>query len=231
MVGQNQRRPFPLTWSTEAQWKPLHPSWSSDGSKMVFYEDDNTSPTSSVHRLVVFDLVKNERHQLTDGPCDEHPVWSPKGDWIAYTHYLRYDHSYAERRIWLIRPDGSEQRPMTDEKGKNIEGWWPSWKPGGEWVSSHSGGLKLISRSPAKTEWDKDPLPILGEHTPGTFMNHHWGVHGWLLTGGGNSRLLHADGGSARMLAEGGSFNDSDPHSERIRWGSTPSEIPVRSEK
>ena len=76
MDGKNQRRPFPLVWNQQARWAPLHPSWSLDGNKMV-YEEDDRSGGSSIKRLVVYDLQKKERQQLTDGPRDQHPVWSP----------------------------------------------------------------------------------------------------------------------------------------------------------
>ena len=84
--GKNFRRPFPLVWNRQARWAPLHPSWSPDGSKIVYEEDERTAPTSKVTRLVLYDLTQKARKQLTDGPRDQHPAWSPKGDWIVFTH-------------------------------------------------------------------------------------------------------------------------------------------------
>ena len=181
--GKNQRRPFPLVWNAQEKWAPLHPSWSPDGTNIVFEEEDRTTPESSITRLVLYDLQRKERRQLTDGPRDQHPVWSPKGDWIAYTHYLRYDNAYADRRIWLIRPDGSEQKPVVDEKGKPINGWWPSWNPGGTKVSFDSDSVLRVA-SPDKGSIQKiDPLYIMGVRSPWLLMGHHWGKRGWLWIG------------------------------------------------
>jgi len=229
MDGKDLHRPFPLVWNEKERWEPLHPSWSPDGKKMVYEEDDSTAPTSFVTRLVIYDFQKRERQQLTNGPRDQHPVWSSCGDWIAYTHHLRYDHTYAVRRIWLIRPDGSEQKPVVDEKGKMICGWWPAWNPEGTEIScTDAGGLRFLSFAPAKAKWSKDPLPILGERSPYTFMAHHWGKHGWLISTGG-VRLLYADSNSARMLAETGTYKSTDPHGEEARWGSRPYDIPAHA--
>jgi len=213
--GKNLHRPFDMIWNEKERWVPVHPSWNPDGTKLVYEE------IGPVSRLVLYDLKKKERRLLTNGPRDEHPVWSPKGDWIAFMHMS------PRTYIWLIRPDGSEQKPVLDEKGKTIFGWWPSWNPEGTEVScTDAGGLRFLSLSPAKTKWSKDPLPILGECSPYTFMAHHWGKHGWLMNVG-PIRLLHADGNSARMLAKAGVYKFSDPHNEVARWGNAPYEIPV----
>ena len=230
--GKNQRRPFPLVWNKQARWAPLHPSWSPDGTKIVYEEDDRTMPTSSVTRLVLFDLQTKERKQLTKGPRDQHPVWSPKGDWIVFTHYLQYDHQKSVgRSIWLIRPDGSEQKPMVDEEGKTIFGWWPSWNPEGTIVSITSGvGLEFASITNSRAKWIDDPLPILGESSVYTFLGHHWGKHGWLLSAG-SIRLIYLDMQSARFLAKAGVYKTSDPNSEEARWGSIPQDIPKRASR
>jgi hypothetical protein len=183
--GKNLHRPFPLIWDSRTRWAPLHPSWSPDGTRIVYEEEDRNSPESSVTRLVLFDLRLNKRTQLTAGPCDEHPVWSPKGDWIAFTHnlYDQSDRAYSDRRIWLIRPDGSELKPVLDRKGKTIFGWWPSWNPEGTRVSINTGLLVLADVTSNKTE-RLDPLYIMGVRSPYLLMGHHWGKRGWLWIGG-----------------------------------------------
>jgi len=221
--GKNLHRPFDMIWNEKERWVPVHPSWSPDGTKLVFEEIGLTAP---VKRLVLYDLKKKERRLLTNGPRDEHPVWSPKGDWIVFTHnlYDKADREYSDRRIWLIRPDRSEQKPVVDEKGKTIFGWWPSWNPEGTKVSINEGVLRIASLSPTKVEWI-DPMLTLGECSPYTFMGHHWGKHGWLLSEG-PIRLINPDKKSARLLAKAGVYKFTDPNSEEARWGSPPQDIP-----
>lgn len=222
MDGKNLRRPFDMIWNQNERWVPVHPSWSPDGTKLVYEEINCTEPTSSGARLVLYDLQKKERRQLTDGPHDEHPVWSPKGDWIAYTHYLQYDNRKSDRRIWRIRPDGSEQKPVLDVQGKPIKGWWSSWNPEGTKVSINNGLLVMADVTTNKTE-RIDPLYILGARTPYLLSGHHWGKHGWLLCAG-PIRLINLDKSSGRNLAMAGVYKFTDPNSEEARWGSAPSE-------
>lgn len=224
--GKNLHRPFEPIWNEKEKWTPIHPSWSPDGTKLVFEEIERTSPRARMQRLVVYDLKTKERKLLTEGPNDEHPAWSPKGDWIAFTHnlYDKGDKEYSDRRIWLIRSDGSEQRPVMDEKGKTICGWWPAWSPEGTKVSINGGILKIGSLLPTKTEWI-DPMLTLGECSPYSFMAHHWGKRGWLLSVG-PIRLINPDKKSARMLAEAGVYKVSNPKSEEACWGKAPHDIP-----
>jgi serine/threonine protein kinase len=50
------------------------------------------------------------------------PVWSPRGDWIAF---VRSHH--AQSAVWGIRPDGSGSRQMAS-------GWSPCWSADGRWL-------------------------------------------------------------------------------------------------
>jgi len=218
--GKNLHRPFDMIWNEKERWVPVHPSWSPDGTKLVFEEIGLTAP---VRRLVLYDLKKKERRLLTNGPRDEHPVWSPKSDWIAYTHYLRYDNSYGIRRIWLMKPDGSEAKPITDDKGKDVNGWWPSWNPEGTEVSFDGNSMLRFAPWGGGTVRKIDPLYILGGRGPWQLNSHHFGKHGWLLSVGW-IRLINLDRVSGRNLAIAGIYKFSDPHSEIAHWGSEPSE-------
>jgi hypothetical protein len=67
-----------------------------------------------------------------------------------------------------------------------------------------------------------DPLPILGESLPYTFMAHHWGKRGWLLTNGGAVRMIDANTMRARLLAAGGTYDST---SKDNRWGAEPVDL------
>ena len=215
--GKNLHKPFDPVWNDKEHEHVLHPSWSPDGSKIVYCKD--------TRELGIFDLKTKNRTKLTDGPHDEHPTWSPKGDWIAFTHnrYDNADKAYTDRRIWLIRPDGSEQKPVVDEKNQPIFGWWPSWSPDGTKVAINAGGLAIAGLVSNRVEY-VDPLPILGERLPYTFMAHHSGKSGWLLTNGGAVRVIDVTTMRGRLLAAGGTYD-----AISNRWGAVARDIPRRN--
>ena len=220
--GRNLHRPFPLVWNAQERWSPVHPSWNPDGTKFVFEEIERTTPQAKLRRLAIYVLQNKERRQLTDGSRDRHPVWSPKGDWIVYTHYLRDD-----RRIWLIRPDGTEQKPVVDEKGKTMFGWWPSWNSDGTKVSFDGDYILRIASISGGNVQKIDPLYIIGERGPWLLGGHHWGGRGWLLCAGRNIVFLDATTLKARMIGCGGivSAEVSGATSEVSCWGVTPTDL------
>jgi len=66
------------------------------------------------------------------------PAWSPKGNWIAYSG--RWEGRF---RIFLVRPDGSDLRLITQGPGNHED---PSWAPDGRHVvfsSNARGGYDL----------------------------------------------------------------------------------------
>ncbi len=96
------------------------PSWSPDGKRMVYKKDAH---------LVILDLTTSAVTNLTEpGPQhDNFPQWSPKGDVIAFTS----DRGSAEDfRLYLIRPDGTGLRKLTDSPGDGHS----IWSPDGQWV-------------------------------------------------------------------------------------------------
>lgn len=219
--GKNLHRPFEPVWNDKEKERVLHPSWSPDGSQIVYCKDSR--------QLGIFDFKTQKRTKLTDGPRDEHPTWSPKGDWIAFTHnrYDNADKAYTDRRIWLIRPDGSKQEPVVDEKNQPIFGWWPSWSPDGQHVGIANGFLAIGSVTTNQFAY-VNPMPILNELLPYTFMAHHWGKRGWLLTGSRSIRLIDSKAVRGRLLAAGAIYDAS---SKDSRWGIPPEDIPGRTKE
>ena len=146
--GKNLRRPFEPVWNEQKKERVLHPSWSPDGTKLVFCVQSDSL------KLAIYDMLKKGRRLLTSGPRDEHPVWSPKGDWIVFTHnlYDKDDRKYSDRCAWLIHPDGSEQKSVADEKGEPVGGWWPAWNPEGTKVSIFDGILWFVADSSGQWE-------------------------------------------------------------------------------
>ncbi|WP_026905145.1 DPP IV N-terminal domain-containing protein [Pedobacter glucosidilyticus] len=63
---------------------------------------------------------------------DYQPAWSPDGKYIAYYHI---DKEVAKNGIWLITPDGKENRLWHSGVGAET----PTWSPDGQWIAFSQG--------------------------------------------------------------------------------------------
>ncbi len=89
------------------------PEWSPDGSQLVYQSDRTGSP-----QVYIMDVRTRQERRLTfNGTYNDAPSWSPDGRWIAY-----HRRSGGEFSIYLIRPDGTEERMLT-------QGEDPTWAP------------------------------------------------------------------------------------------------------
>lgn len=94
------------------------PSWSPDGSKIVFVGD---SPSPD---LFVIDLQNGTLMSLTNNDFPEaHPVWSPDGSKIVFASRREFDWD-----IYVINIDGTGLTQLTKNYRDDIE---PSWSPDG----------------------------------------------------------------------------------------------------
>lgn len=110
------------------------PSWSPDESAIVYRVASQGRST-----LRIIDVATKQARDVTTGAVnDNSPVWSPQGDFIAFTAKRGTDKDYD---IYVIRPDGSGLARLTHGPGNQSH---PAWSPDGEWIAftSANGGFK-----------------------------------------------------------------------------------------
>ena len=94
------------------------PTWSSDGNRIAFTRSTN------VAHIHVMQADGTGVRRLTDDDLavEGEPAWSPDGRWIAYTRASGSEF----REIWVVRPDGSGRRSVTE---LNAKSYAPAWAP------------------------------------------------------------------------------------------------------
>jgi Tol biopolymer transport system component len=105
-----------ITQTPAARDDEAGPSWSPDGMQIAF---DETSGRGSV--VIVRNLADGTERTITEGHVDDGPAWSPDGSLIAFNRSRLEGGGFD---VWLVRPDGSGLRRLTDHGGFN-----PAWQP------------------------------------------------------------------------------------------------------
>lgn len=118
------------------------PSVSPDGRYIVYLANDGGHGN-----LWVLDVSTGESRQLTfeQDPTKTVgvPIWSPDGSTIVY--FVSFTGGWGRGAEWLVDPDGSNVRKLTDEAA------YAAWSPDGKWLyygefrDGSSQGLRKIS--------------------------------------------------------------------------------------
>jgi Tol biopolymer transport system component len=116
------------------------PSWSPDGSRIVFARSSSGGARPQ-WALYVVNADGSSPVNITSGDGDIRanafdPAWSPTGEWIAFTTSFAGDVPAcggSSSRISLISPDGRLHPKVTDGMaGCDSE---PAWAPDGSWLA------------------------------------------------------------------------------------------------
>jgi TolB protein len=91
--------------------------WSPDSKTLLIY----AGPTGDKNVFLV-DVVAETAAQLTNGGNNAASSFSPDGQWIAFNSLRNND----QADIFIIRPDGTGLRQVTDNPEPD---WQPQWEP------------------------------------------------------------------------------------------------------
>jgi WD40 repeat protein len=100
----------------------LSPTWSPDGSKIMFASD-----RSGNLEIYVMNSDGSSLRRLTNHPAaDMSPRWSPDGKQVVFMSGRNKGWN-----LYLMKPDGSSVRQLTKNGLKNID---PAWSPDGKQI-------------------------------------------------------------------------------------------------
>jgi Tol biopolymer transport system component len=129
------KRPIAETDIYSFRWI-ANPRISPDGSRIVYtYVTVNQKKDGYDTSLWIIPASGGTARQLTGGPRDTSPQWSPDGKMLAFARSAEKDGKPQPGQIFLLAMDGGEARPLTDlPKGAG----GPVWSPDGRMIAFSS---------------------------------------------------------------------------------------------
>jgi TolB protein len=182
---------------TSGKGDSLFPSWSPDGTRIVF--SDLGSSRSGFHDLYVVRTDGSGLRRLTRSRSDEINVaWAPNGGDIVYGR---------GRDLWRTKPDGRTQQRIA--RGASA----PSWSPGGTAIAFvRDGDPWVMARDGTRAKRVAD----MGAQQAAVA----WSPDGrWLVTAPldrGELMLVRTDGSQIRPLTSKRGYGHSWPSWQRL---------------
>jgi TolB protein len=110
---------------TDDKHEYIHPSWSPDGSRIIYCSDDDLKPPAKNDSdIFSIDLKTRQVTTLISGGTNTYPSWSPDGKKIVFRRMLGEMNS----EVFVANGDGSEARNLSQHPA--FDGW-PAWSPDG----------------------------------------------------------------------------------------------------
>ena len=108
---------------TPASVRAIHPSWTSDGRRILYSTDDDLRPPAkNESEIYAVDVATLKIETLVTGGVNTFPVMSPDGKWLA----LRKIVGDMNSEVFLAKADGTDLENLTNHP--SYEGW-PAWSP------------------------------------------------------------------------------------------------------
>lgn len=159
--GSNQRR------LTNNVYNDLFPTWSLDGKQIAFSSTATGGTTSvpSMSAIFVIDADGKNLKRITNTLVgkgrptelfnDSYPVWSPKGDKIAFLS----DRIGGYREIFWVNPDGTDLAQITFH---NMHHWNLVWTPDASRIifDGRADGFPFVASNP---EWGIFSISVKGD--------------------------------------------------------------------
>lgn len=129
-------------------------SWSPDGQQLTVNVEEAID--GFVSMKVYIHNFETGQSRILLGEADDDasdyslPAWSPDGNWLAYGT-LRLAGSPA-KQIWLVRPDGSDARVVTDDLARAHANY--RWSPDGTRLAFQRFALGSSGNTPELVVWD-----------------------------------------------------------------------------
>jgi dipeptidyl aminopeptidase/acylaminoacyl peptidase len=126
------KRPIAETDLYAFRWA-ADPRMSPGGSQVAFtYVTVNAKHDNYETALWIVSTQGGDARQITSGPHDSSPRWSPDGRRIAFTRALEKDGRILPAQIFILSMDGGEARQLTDVPKGASE---PVWSPDGKTIA------------------------------------------------------------------------------------------------
>ncbi|WP_421764720.1 TolB family protein [Ekhidna sp.] len=102
---------------TNSSYWDMYPSLSSDNTHLVWRKEVRIDSTGAKNfEIFIKNLTTGEMKNITNDPAyDSNPHWNPSGDFIAFGS--RREGSF---NVFLIKPDGTGLRKITQAEGRSI---------------------------------------------------------------------------------------------------------------
>ena len=171
------------------------PTWAPDGTRIAFA----SWRRDGLPGIWTMNLNGTGLRLLTDK--GDSPAWSPDGTTIAYRS--RYPEA-----IWLMNPDGSNQRqltmPLQRKAAQSDVDMQPDWSPNSKWVA-------FSRQHPANREWQRDIFVVRSDGSGLRQLTSHHHQNGWAAWSPDATRIAfwsdrdHRDLGDIYVMKANGS--------------------------